>query len=226
MLRNHSGASCDLCSPAGSRLYNTNFYSQVASRLRRMKQRPLLQGSSEDGEAGEGSAGVEAEAGEVGVFVEGRARAEDLGLADVGVAAVLVHGDDADLEEEGAQDAVVAAEGERTFFRWRLRGRWEERDEDPAGGFAEVGGPDFDEVVEGRAGAHRQLLGRVALVLRVVEVKRDLRDGRLAPKLEVYQVRLPAVALPVRVQVVVPQLRDAVARFRRTQRPHDDRQAA
>ena len=79
--------------------------------------------------------------------------------------------------------------------------------------------PDLHQIVERRARPYRDFLGGVRLVEPKVQVEGHLADARLPLELDVDEVGLPAVGLPVRVRRAVAQLVDAVARLRRRERP-------
>ena len=111
------------------------------------------------------------------------ARREDLDLADVRVAAVLVVGEDGDLDEVGRAHRRADRVG-------RALGVGRRQDRHPAARLVELLHVDLLEVVEGGAGADRDLRRRVALVELEVGVDPDLVQPHLRVELDVDEVRL------------------------------------
>lgn len=109
-------------------------------------------------------------------------------LSYVSVATILMHGDNADLQKERAQDPSI--------FGF-------ERDCDPSYRFLQFDNADLYQVVKCCSGADRHFFGSVALVQGVVQVEGDFRDRHLLLELYVDEVGLPTVGLPVCLLVVV-----------------------
>ena len=66
------------------------------------------------------------------------------------------------------------------------------------------------------------LLRSVGLVVPVVDVEDDLEDPHFSLELYVHQVRLGAIRLPVRLNVVISQVLDAVPRLVARHGPHSE----
>lgn len=78
---------------------------------------------------------------------------------------------------------------------------------------------DLHQVVQMTANSDAQPARRVAFVGLVVNVKANVRQCRLAPKLDVHIVWLRAIGLPVSLGRRVQELVDAAARLTGGQRP-------
>eukprot|EP00326_Haptolina_ericina_P019414 CAMPEP_0181181820 /NCGR_PEP_ID=MMETSP1096-20121128/7544_1 /TAXON_ID=156174 ORGANISM="Chrysochromulina ericina, Strain CCMP281" /NCGR_SAMPLE_ID=MMETSP1096 /ASSEMBLY_ACC=CAM_ASM_000453 /LENGTH=172 /DNA_ID=CAMNT_0023270355 /DNA_START=396 /DNA_END=910 /DNA_ORIENTATION=+ len=90
----------------------------------------------------------------------------------------------------------------------------------PPAGFVQLLHVDLLQVVERRACSDRNLRRRVALVVFEVSVDLDLMDPHLLWELDVDEVWLGAVGLPVRVSAVISQLLDAIPRLSSRERPY------